>query len=101
MDDHCSRSMRHPNGVPKKPSNYVQSESCFVSCEADEEGLGHTAQVIGVDRIVFASDYPHGDCDFRHTVEKFRKRTDISGEIKEKILWKTWHGFTALRERRS
>jgi predicted TIM-barrel fold metal-dependent hydrolase len=88
MDDHYSRSMHHPDGVPKKPSEYVRSESCFVSCEPDEEALGHTVEVLGSDRIVFASDYPHGDCDFPHSVTKFRKRTDVSGEIKEKILWK-------------
>jgi len=87
MDDHYSRSMHHPTGVPRKPSDYVRSESCFVSCEPDEDGLAHTTEVIGSDRIVFASDYPHGDCDFPHSVAKFRKRTDISDEIKEKILW--------------
>ena len=78
MDDHYSRSMHHPTGVPKKPSDYVRSDSCFVSCEPDEDGLAHTAEVIGTDRIVFASDYPHGDCDFPHSVAKFRKRSDIS-----------------------
>ena len=87
MDDHYSRSMHHPDGVPKKPSDYIRSESCFVSCEPDEDGLAHTAGVIGTDRIVFASDYPHGDCDFPHSVTKFRKRSDISEETKEKILW--------------
>ena len=87
MDDHYSRSMHHPDGVPKKPSAYIRSESCFVSCEPDEDGLAHTAGVIGTDRIVFASDYPHGDCDFPHSVTKFRRRTDISEETKEKILW--------------
>jgi predicted TIM-barrel fold metal-dependent hydrolase len=87
MDDHYSRSMHHPDGVPKKPSDYIRSESCFVSCQPDEDGLAHTAGVVGVDRIVFASDYPHGDCDFPHSVTKFRKRTDISEETKEKILW--------------
>ena len=87
MDDHYSRSMHHPTGVPRRPSDYVRSESCFVSCEPDEDGLAHTTEVIGSDRIVFASDYPHGDCDFPHSVAKFRKRSDISDEIKEKILW--------------
>jgi hypothetical protein len=87
MDDHYSRSMHRPAGVPKKPSDYVRSESCFVSCEPDEEGLAHTVEIIGADRIIFASDYPHGDCDFPHSVTKFRKRTDISEEIKQKILW--------------
>ncbi|HEY7163633.1 MAG TPA: amidohydrolase family protein [Candidatus Binatia bacterium] len=86
MDDHYGREM-HTAGVPKKPSDYVRSDSCFVSCEPDEEGLLHTAEVLGEDRIVFASDYPHGDCDFPHSVTKFRRRTDISDGLKQKILW--------------
>jgi Amidohydrolase len=71
MDDHYSRAMHHPTGVPKKPSDYVRSDSCFVSCEPDETGLANTAEVLGSDRIVFASDYPHGDCDFPHSVTNF------------------------------
>ena len=88
MDDHYSRPMHRPPGLPRRPGEYVKSESCYVSCEPDEEGLAHTAEVIGEDKIVFASDYPHGDCDFPFSVTKFRKRTDISEELKEKILFK-------------
>lgn len=88
MDDHYSRPMHRPPGLPRKPSDYVRSESCYVSCEPDEEGLAHTAETIGEEKIVFASDYPHGDCDFPFSVTKFRRRTDISEELKEKILWK-------------
>jgi predicted TIM-barrel fold metal-dependent hydrolase len=43
--------------------------------------------VLGNERVVFASDYPHGDCDFPHSVTKFRQRSDISDAIKDKILW--------------
>jgi uncharacterized protein len=86
MDDHYSRGIHNPTGVPKKPSDYVRSDSCFVSCEPDEDGLAHTLDVLGSERVVFASDYPHGDCDFPHSVTKFRERSDISDAIKDKIL---------------
>jgi hypothetical protein len=87
MDDHYSRAMHKPTAVPKKPSDYVKSDSCYVSCEPDEEGLSHTVEVLGADRLLFASDYPHGDCDFPHSVMKFKKRSDISDQVKEQILW--------------
>jgi predicted TIM-barrel fold metal-dependent hydrolase len=87
MDDHYSRGIHNPSGVPKKPSEYIRSDSCFVSCEPDEDGLAHTLDVLGTSRMVFASDYPHGDCDFPHSVTKFRNRRDISVQIKEQILW--------------
>jgi len=88
MDDHYSQPIHHPAGVPKMPSDYVRSESCWVSCEPDEEGLEHTASILGPDRIVFASDYPHGDCDFPHSIVKLKNRKDVSEELKEKMLWK-------------
>jgi len=88
MDDHYTNGSHSLLTLPKAPSDYVRSESCFVSCEPDEEGLAHTVDVLGAERIIFASDYPHGDCDFPHTVAKLRKRKDLSEELKEQILWK-------------
>jgi hypothetical protein len=88
MDDHYTTSSHRLNNLPRAPSDYVKSESCFVSCEPDEEGLAHTAVVLGEDRIIFASDYPHGDCDFPHSVTKIRNRGDLPESLKEKILWK-------------
>ena len=37
--------------LPKPPSEYVRSDSCFVSCEPDEEGLAHTARVLGANGL--------------------------------------------------
>jgi uncharacterized protein len=88
MDDHYTTSSHRLPTLPKPPSEYVRSPSCFVSCEPDEEGLAHTARVLGSERIIFASDYPHGDCDFPHSVTKLRDRTDLGDELKERILWK-------------
>jgi predicted TIM-barrel fold metal-dependent hydrolase len=88
MDDHYDTSSHKLSNLPKAPSEYVKGESCFVSCEPDEEGLAHTASIIGEDKIIFASDYPHGDCDFPNSVRKLRARTDLSDSLKEHILWK-------------
>ncbi|HEY7163632.1 MAG TPA: amidohydrolase family protein [Candidatus Binatia bacterium] len=88
MDDHYTTSSHALANLPKAPSDYVRSDSCFVSCEPDEEGLANTAEILGEDRIIFASDYPHGDCDFPNSVRKIRARKDISESLKESILWK-------------
>jgi predicted TIM-barrel fold metal-dependent hydrolase len=88
MDDHYDTSSHRLSNLPRPPSDYVKSESCFVSCEPDEEGLAHTAEILGEDRIIFASDYPHGDCDFPHSVTKICNRRDLSDHLKENILWK-------------
>jgi hypothetical protein len=48
--------------------------------------LSRVLRVLGEERIIFASDYPHGDCDFPDSVIKLRRRKDISESLKENIL---------------
>jgi predicted TIM-barrel fold metal-dependent hydrolase len=47
---------------------------------------------LGDDWIMYASDYPHWDSDFPHTVAPIRERSDLSTEAKAKVL-----GANALR----
>ena len=47
---------------------------------------------IGEDQIVFASDYPHSDSAWPHSVSTMRGRQDLSDVVKRKIL-----GENALR----
>ena len=42
------------------PSEYF-SRNCWVSCDPDERTLASTVGLIGDERIVWASDYPHLD----------------------------------------
>src|SRR5438067_13321655 len=47
------------------PSEYFRRQ-CWISFDADESTLAFTAQspLVGADRIVWASDYPHPDAKF-------------------------------------
>jgi uncharacterized protein len=61
-------------GVPDErtslpPTDYLFSGNCFFSCEPDEPDLAHLVNSVGDDRVVFASDYPHFDCKFPHSVD--------------------------------
>jgi predicted TIM-barrel fold metal-dependent hydrolase len=67
------------------PSAYFKRQ-CFVSVECDEEPVKHVIDAIGDDRIVFSTDFPHGDSKFPRAVESFL-RLPISDESKRKILW--------------
>jgi predicted TIM-barrel fold metal-dependent hydrolase len=68
-----------------KPSDYFKQQ-CFVSVEPDEAGVNYVIDYIGTDRLVFSTDYPHGDSKFPHAVENFL-RLGITQEDKRKILW--------------
>jgi predicted TIM-barrel fold metal-dependent hydrolase len=63
-----------------------------VTCEADEADLARPIAEIGEDRILMASDYPHFDSEYPHTVSTIRARKDLTERQKDKIL-----GGTAAR----
>jgi predicted TIM-barrel fold metal-dependent hydrolase len=67
------------------PSEYFKRQ-CFVSVEPDEAGVKYVIDYIGTDRLVFSTDYPHGDSKFPHAVESFLE-LGITDDDKRKILW--------------
>ena len=67
------------------PSEYVK-RNCYVTCEADERDLATPIRELGEDRIFLATDYPHFDSEYPHTVSGIEKRTDITDSQKTKIL---------------
>ena len=70
----------------EKPSDYALNRPWFFATEPEEQMLPYAIDLIGDDRIVFASDYPHWDGMFPDVVSTIRGRTDISEEAKTKIL---------------
>jgi predicted TIM-barrel fold metal-dependent hydrolase len=68
-----------------KPSKYFKRQ-CFVSVEPDECGVKYVIDYIGTDRLVFSTDYPHGDSKFPYAVSSFLE-LDITADDKRKILW--------------
>jgi predicted TIM-barrel fold metal-dependent hydrolase len=74
-----------------QPSDYFKRQ-CFVSVEPDEDGVKYVIDYIGTDRLVFSTDYPHGDSKFPNAVESFLK-LGIPKDDKRKILWDNCAAF--------
>ena len=74
-----------------KPSDYFKRQ-VFVSVEPDEVGVKYVIDYIGTDRLVFSTDYPHGDSKYPHAVESFLE-LQISDNDKRKILWENCAEF--------
>ena len=57
-----------------KPSEYFRRQ-CWISFDPDESTLAFTARspLVGADRIIWASDYPHPDAKFPGVVDELRK----------------------------
>ncbi|HET9471383.1 MAG TPA: amidohydrolase family protein, partial [Usitatibacter sp.] len=67
------------------PAEYIR-RNCYVTCEADEADLSRPIAELGEDRILMASDYPHFDSEYPHTVSTIRARKDLTERQKAKIL---------------
>lgn len=87
--------LRHEE-VPElkaKPSEYLrQGGRCYFGVEPDERLIPQTAELIGGDGLLYASDYPHWDSGWPNTARTLRERGDLSDALKQKIL-----GENALR----
>jgi len=49
-----------PNPLPMKPSDYVK-RNCYFVAEPQERTIGAMLELVGEDKIVWGSDYPHID----------------------------------------
>jgi len=70
----------------KKPSDVVVNSNWFFATEPEEGMLPYVAERIGAEKILFASDYPHWDGIFPGVVDTIVERTDISDDLKQKVL---------------
>jgi predicted TIM-barrel fold metal-dependent hydrolase len=92
MDDEYKKRQHEAPLLQMDPSEYIKSGRVYVGCEPAEKMLPIAAQWIGEGQLLYASDYPHWDSDWPHTVRTVWDRTDISEELKRKLL-----GENALR----
>jgi hypothetical protein len=65
---------------------YVRSDQLYYSCEPDELTVPMVAQLVGEERLVMGSDYAHFDGSSPESVRLVMQRTDISDDLKRKIL---------------
>ena len=75
----------HMPDLTMPPSEYFKRQ-CYVSIEPDEAPAHYMIDAFGSDRIVFSTDYPHGDSRYPAAVEAFFN-LGLSDEDKRKILW--------------
>jgi predicted TIM-barrel fold metal-dependent hydrolase len=69
-----------------RPSEYF-ARQCWISFEVDEATLSPLAPLIGEDRIVWGSDYPHHDATFPGAVKELRDAiAPLSAEARAKVL---------------
>ena len=70
--------------LKRKPSEYF-ARQCWICFEPDEKTLGVAARMVGEDRIIWASDYPHFDAE-SDCVATIAKHAELSEKARRKIL---------------
>jgi uncharacterized protein len=79
------------------PSEYVgPGRNIFFGLEAEERRLGPTLDLIGSDSAMYASDWPHWDGDYPHSLHQAAKRGDLTDEHKAGILYQAADRFYRL-----
>lgn len=73
-------------GCKQRPSEYIRSGRIFFHAEEDEELIPAVAAALREDILYYATDYPHWDHHFPHSMEEFRERADISEPLRRNIL---------------
>ncbi len=86
LDEHWEKTegIEGEPALSMKPSDYFRRQ-CWIACEADEPDVPRVLDVIGEDRVVFASDYPHPDHKWPETVETMLAMP-LGDAAKRKIL---------------
>ena len=83
------------DNVRMKPSEYFRRQ-CFISIEPSEPYLAEIIAHIGVDNLIFGSDYPHMDHQPDVTQELVSLEQQLTRETISKIVWDNSARFYSL-----
>lgn len=84
LDEHLEVFGFEHAGLTMKPSEYF-ARQCYVSVEEVEPGLTAFVQAYP-DSVVFASDYPHGDCTFPGSTADLLETTELPPVDLDRLL---------------
>jgi uncharacterized protein len=81
--------------LQQKPSEYMQSGRFFCSIEhhEGEDMFRHVTDFLGDDVLMYASDYPHSECQFPDSVSNILAWKSIAADRQKKLLWDNANRF--------
>lgn len=85
----CEHAERLPSFVPRlrsDPRELVGTGRCFFSCDPEEGSLEFFISTVGVEPLLYASDYPHWDSAFPRSVSLIADHPSLGASVKELIL---------------
>jgi hypothetical protein len=75
--------------LARKPSEYLSGGRFFCSIERQEgEDMFHAVTgFLGDDVLMYASDYPHSECQFPNSIDNVLAWEGLTGAQRSKLLW--------------
>jgi predicted TIM-barrel fold metal-dependent hydrolase len=71
------------------PSEYMTSGRFFCSIERHEgeDMFNYVTSVLGDDILMYASDFPHSECQFPNSVDNILRWSSLKPDTRRKLLW--------------
>jgi uncharacterized protein len=78
-----------------KPSEYMMSGRFFCSIEhhEGEDMFEHVTKFLGDDLLMYASDYPHSECQFPDSISNILEWSSLDTGRRRKLLWENANRF--------
>ena len=78
-----------------KPSDYMKSGRFFCSIEhhEGEDMLKHVTAFLGDDVLMYASDYPHSECQFPDSISNILEWSSLKTGQQRKLFWENANQF--------
>ena len=75
--------------LTRKPSEYLTGGRFFCSIERQEgeDMFNSVTSFLGGDVLMYASDYPHSECQFPESVDNILEWSTLKPDTRRKLLW--------------
>jgi predicted TIM-barrel fold metal-dependent hydrolase len=97
MDEEHEKRPAELPWLKSRPSEYIRNCQTYFGVEPDEKWIPLVADELGAEKLLYASDYPHWDSEWPHTVSTLAGRDDVSDALRQKVMCDNALNFYGLR----
>jgi len=97
MDEHFEKLRPQWPLCKRKPSDIVRSSQVCFTCEPEETILPYVLDTIGINQVMYASDYRHWDSEFPESVRNLRSIPGLTETQQRHVLGENAIKFFGLK----
>ena len=84
--------------LKREPSEIIKSSQVAFTCEPEEAILPYVLDTIGINQVMYASDYRHWDSEFPNSVHEVRKIPNMTDDQLRHVLGENARSWFNLKE---